>query len=145
MNFLQRLFQSRTEAAPRLVCPHCEREMAENHDLDACARRFMSRRFFFGVVGAGVATAALAPQLAKLAEPLPGGQLVEPAAGITGAIGGGNCLLTAEQITAESLRILNNKLQYVNLLNCKVEHFVKVGGKIGDMLRIRRPRDFHRF
>ncbi len=39
-----------------LICPHCEKELAE-HDQRECTRR-MSRRFFFGLMGGAVAAVA---------------------------------------------------------------------------------------
>lgn len=35
-----------------VVCYRCEKELGPDHDEERCARRGMSRRFFFGLVGA---------------------------------------------------------------------------------------------
>lgn len=48
---------------PQIICPHCERSMAE-HDAEHC-RRKMSRRFFFGVAFGGLA-AGVAAKSAEL-------------------------------------------------------------------------------
>jgi hypothetical protein len=42
-----------------ILCPHCERGIDGPHDLDACRRKRMSRRSFFGtLLGAAVAPIA---------------------------------------------------------------------------------------
>ena len=43
----------------RVICPHCEKEIEEGHDIAGCARKGMSRRVFFGVFGASAAALAL--------------------------------------------------------------------------------------
>jgi hypothetical protein len=60
MSILSRLFLSKPTA---LFCPHCEKDMAEGHDVDRCARKGMSRRFFFGIVGGAAVAAVIAPKL----------------------------------------------------------------------------------
>lgn len=43
----------------RVICPHCEKEIEEGHDMAGCARKGMSRRVFFGIFGASAAALAL--------------------------------------------------------------------------------------
>lgn len=58
MSLLSRLF-GKTEASSEILCPHCERSMDVAHDVDACARKRMSRRYFFGIVGGAAALLAI--------------------------------------------------------------------------------------
>lgn len=46
----------------RVICPHCEKEIEEGHDMVTCARKGMSRRYFFGMLGATAAALALKTQ-----------------------------------------------------------------------------------
>jgi hypothetical protein len=135
MNILSRLFPSKPVA---LLCPHCEREMAEGHDVDACARKRMSRRFFFGVMGGAAVAAAVAPEMG---------------AGWEAWVDGGHTLyrpsyLSIEMITAEMLRVLHNNPLQGKRINRNVDLrnldriFADAQSKIGDTLTIRKPRDF---
>ncbi len=44
-----------------ILCPNCEKPI-EGHNDSACRRR-MSRRYFFGALGGGIAAAAIAPTI----------------------------------------------------------------------------------
>jgi len=59
MSLIHRLFGAESDAA--VLCPRCERAM-EGHDEAACQRR-MSRRYFFGLVGAAAVTSVAAPSV----------------------------------------------------------------------------------
>lgn len=79
-----------------ILCPHCEETMEEGHDLDACARKRMSRRYFFGVLAGGAALITipepppliicmddfsdryLAPAMARIASQIDRGSLFNP-------------------------------------------------------------------
>ena len=50
-------------STPKIVCPHCERPLSEEHD-DAGCRRRMSRRLFFGALAGGAIAANAAPVVA---------------------------------------------------------------------------------
>lgn len=63
MSFLSRLF-GKTESSAEILCPHCEKAMEQDHDVDACARKRMSRRFFFGVMGGAAVASVIVPPLA---------------------------------------------------------------------------------
>jgi hypothetical protein len=63
MSLLSRLFPSKPAA---LLCPHCEREMDDGHDVERCARKRMSRRFFFGVMGGAAVATAMAPAITEV-------------------------------------------------------------------------------
>lgn len=132
MSILSRFFPSKLAA---LLCPHCEKEMAEGHNVDACAKKRMSRRFFFGVMGGAVAVAAVAPHVK-----LPGtGSYFNPVADVFGQYHG-NQILTTKQVTFEMLEILNNKLVAGKKTTRNWERtFAKSGAKIGDTIHIRRP------
>lgn len=54
--------------AREVICYRCEKELGPNHDEERCARKGMSRRFFFGLVGAS--SLALAARTEGI--PIPG-------------------------------------------------------------------------
>lgn len=64
MSFLTRLFGT-TATSTEILCPHCERSMDAGHDVEACARKRMSRRYFFGVLGGAAAVLAMPAGLVK--------------------------------------------------------------------------------
>ena len=66
MNLISRLF-GKSEVSAEVICPHCERAVSEGHDIELCARKRMSRRYFFGALG-GVAAGAAA--LVAVPEPV---------------------------------------------------------------------------
>jgi hypothetical protein len=104
MSFLTRLF-GKTQTSTEILCPHCERSMDEGHDAETCARKGMSRRIFFGVLGGAAAAVAIAPALVK-----PGtGGLFNPIADLAGQYKG-NQLLTPHFINLECLRILKGNV-----------------------------------
>jgi len=54
-----------------------------------------------------------------------------------------NSILTAQQITRESQRILHQKLNFVGSINRQYDDsFAKTGAKIGDTLKIRLPNEY---
>jgi hypothetical protein len=54
-----------------------------------------------------------------------------------------NTLLTIDMITAEALRILHQKLNFIGTINRQYDDsFAKNGAKIGDSLRIRLPNQY---
>lgn len=54
-----------------------------------------------------------------------------------------NAILTADEITRESLRVLHQKLNFVGNINRQYDDsFAKDGAKIGDTLRIREPNEY---
>lgn len=64
MSLLTRLF-GKTAGSTEILCPHCERSMDAGHDAEACARKGMSRRYFFGLMGGAAAAVVVAPALPK--------------------------------------------------------------------------------
>jgi hypothetical protein len=58
MGLLSRLF-GKSDTSSEILCPRCERPMDAEHDAEACARRGMSRRFFFGILGGATVVAAM--------------------------------------------------------------------------------------
>jgi hypothetical protein len=130
MSLLSRLFPPKPAA---LLCPHCEREMSEGHDVDACARKRMSRRFFFGVMGGAAVAVAVAPQIESF-----GDWTVQIETGPM--FYGGNELLTVEQITADMLRVLRDSVAQIPQINRKWGWiFADAESKIDDTLTIRKP------
>lgn len=123
MSLLSRIFGNRDS---EILCPHCERSMESGHDLEACARKRMSRRFFFGVM-AGAAVAVSAPQLIWPTSPIE-----TP----------GNILLTVEPITNEALLVLQRNLMIGKQLKMNWESsFADPRDRIGDVIHVRRPRN----
>lgn len=54
-----------------------------------------------------------------------------------------NTILTVDQITRESLRVLHQKLRFVGSINRSYDNaFAQEGAKIGDTLRIRLPNQY---
>ena len=54
-----------------------------------------------------------------------------------------NSILTAQQITRESQRVLHQKLNFVGSINRQYDDsFAKTGAKIGDTLKIRLPNEY---
>lgn len=109
--------------------------MAEGHNVDACAKKRMSRRFFFGVMGGAVAAVAVAPHVK-----LPGtGSYFNPVADVFGQYHG-NRILTIKEITHEMLEVLHNNLVTTKRIDRNHERiFASRGAKIGDTLHIRKP------
>jgi hypothetical protein len=106
--------------------------MSEGHDVDACARKRMSRRFFFGVMGGAAVAVAVAPTIEQ--------QLREHF--ILPAVRHDE-LLTIQMITAEILEVLRGNLKTVSGIKLNMDRiFANEKARIGDTLTIRKPRDF---
>jgi len=140
MGIFNRLFR-KSESSAELLCPHCERSL-EGHDVDACARKRMSRRFFFGILGGAAAIAAL-PKLA-----IPEGEVgmstrfVRMYDHTTGQFvdrmdvlyGHGNTL-SAEQITTMTLETLRKNLRTATIMHRYDAEFATLGNrKIGNAI-----------
>jgi hypothetical protein len=135
MSILSRLFPSKPAA---LLCPHCEREMADGHDVERCARKRMSRRFFFGVMGGAAVAVAGGPHVK-----IPTGGLFDPVENCFDAYLSRNEFLTIEQITREMLAVLHRNLTASMKVNLKFDRlFADDNSRIGDTITIRQPRTF---
>lgn len=107
--------------------------MAEGHDVDICARKHMSRRFFFGVLGGAVAAVAIAPAISKT--------------GWEAWTEGGHIfyrpILTNQQITIEMLKVLqDNLVDGKKVTRTWDKQFPKFGCKIGNAITVRKPLHF---
>lgn len=134
MTLLSRIFGNRES---EILCPHCEETMETGHDLKACARKRMSRRFFFGVMAGAAVAVAVAPQAPAAIEDW----TVTITAGPS--LMAGNQLLTVEMITRECLIILQNNLKFTSTeARARQLEFNRRQRKIGDTITVRRPVKF---
>ncbi len=99
MSLLSRIFGNRES---EILCPHCERTMEPGHDTDACARKRMSRRFFFGVM-AGAAVAVAAPQKPLLVDGITGLKIAPTATFATGGWSAAGALKVGDIITIDGV------------------------------------------
>ena len=136
MGILTRLF-GKSEVSTEVLCPHCEEAMGPYHDVDRCARKGMSRRFFLGGLGGlAVIAAAPVPTLAEwMARPV-----VEVAAPVIATRG--NQYLTLDMITHDMLAILHNNLSRTQSINAQFQRSFGRTRKIGDTITIRKPARF---
>jgi hypothetical protein len=141
MNWLSRIFGKSESTA--LICPHCEREMEGDHDLDACAQKRMSRRYFFGVMGGAAAAVTVASKLPDL--PAFEKRYLRPS---MGAIGDWmdiqrirNQYLSTEMITAEMLITLHRNLDMAAFIGDQwsEEQIQARSMRIGKTVTVRRP------
>jgi hypothetical protein len=109
-----------------ILCPHCEREIEGPHNADACRRKRMSRRRFFGTLFGAIA----APVVAKVAL---SGEVMGLDALFRTVGAGGNRILTPDVITGEVLKALQANMTFVSRL------LERPTPKIGDVLYVRRP------
>ncbi len=137
MSLISRLFGKSDEPA-EILCPHCEKAMAPDHDVDRCARKGMSRRFFFGTM-AGAAVAVALPSVAT--PELEVGDIISIAS-VNAINPGGNRYLTINEITFEMLHILQDNMEVARQINAKYDQNFLMRRKIGTPVTVRRPRRF---
>ncbi len=137
MSILTRIF-GKTEESAEILCPHCENAMAPDHDVDRCARKRMSRRFFFGTM-AGAAVAVALPSVAT--PELAVGDIITIAS-VNAINPGGNRYLTINEITFEMLHILHDNMKVASQISAKYDQNFLMRRKIGTPVTVRRPRRF---
>lgn len=138
MSLFSRLF-GKTESSTEILCPHCERSMGAGHDVDACARKRMSRRYFFGVLGG--AAAVLAGAHADLSLDLDAltDRYIQPAVAALVDRINGNTILTPEIVARETLKMFKRNLSAaMDVQRDYNRHF----NNVGDVLSVRAPRGF---
>lgn len=110
--------------------------MGSGHDVDACARKRMSRRYFFRVLGGAAAAVVIAKRV-------PTGGLFNPIADVAGQFRAGhlrgNRILTPEILSREVLKMLQSNVSAaMDVQRDYNRHF----NNIGDSLNVRSPASF---